>query len=125
MSYSTVEDTHEIESICIWMVRDVFHQVPAGHPIRNELEGIDGGTQKGDNILVRQVPPQCSHLMEGLWVPSAPDNGNLARRTHLLDLLRVSLGVHFYMFNTHLRTIEDPFIHASGNGWKAGVQKRT
>ena len=35
-----------------WMVRDVLRQTPAWHQSRNELEGIDGDSEKGVNVWV-------------------------------------------------------------------------
>jgi len=40
-------ETYQLESVCIEVFLDVFRQVPARHPIRNELEGSDGDTQEG------------------------------------------------------------------------------
>ena len=50
MSWNAVEEigrsgTHETEPVCTWVVRGVSRQIFTGHPIRNELEGICGGTQ--------------------------------------------------------------------------------
>ena len=60
-------DTHEAESVCVWVARDVPGQIPAGHPAQNELEGSGGGTQKGDDVWMCQVFPYHSYLIEGLW----------------------------------------------------------
>ena len=57
------------------MVRDVFRQVTAGHPIRNKLERIGGDAQKGDNVWVRQVFPHHGYLVDGLWIPLGCDSG--------------------------------------------------
>ena len=68
------KDTHETQSFRLWVVRNVFCQVSAWHPIRDELEWIDGDTEKRDDIWVCQVFPRYSYLVEGLWDSSAPEN---------------------------------------------------
>ena len=42
-----IRDTHESKAIYVGVSLDVFQQVPARHPIGDELEGGDGNTQKG------------------------------------------------------------------------------
>ena len=61
-------DTYETQSVGIWMVPDVSRQIRIWHPTRNELDGIDGDTQEGDDVRVRQVFPHGRHLVEGLRV---------------------------------------------------------
>ena len=63
--------TDKTEPMRVWMVCDASHQVTAGHPIRNELEGVDGGAQKGDDARVYRVFPQYGHLMKGLGLLAA------------------------------------------------------
>ena len=36
-----------------WVRIDVFQELSARHPGRNELEGGDGDAQKGDDVWVR------------------------------------------------------------------------
>jgi len=50
------------------MVRDVPCQVDIRHPTRNELDGIGGDTQEGDDVRVCQVFPHGDHLVEGLGI---------------------------------------------------------
>ena len=45
-------NTHQTDLVRGWMVHDVFHQTPAWHRSRNELERIDDDAEKGDNIWV-------------------------------------------------------------------------
>jgi len=74
------------------MIRDVFCQSRAGH-IRNELKGIDGDTQKGDDVWVRQVFPHYCNLVEGLRVSSASVRGKTwSRERTLLTFRRFPLG---------------------------------
>lgn len=39
--------TYKPESVCVGASLDVFLQVSARHPTRNELEGNEGNTQQG------------------------------------------------------------------------------
>ena len=64
------------------MVRDVFHQIPTRHPIREELEWVDGDTHKRDDVWMYQMFPRHRHLVEGLLVPLAPENGETWDRIH-------------------------------------------
>ena len=57
------------------MVRDVSRQVDIRHPTRNELNGIGGDTQEGDDVRVRQVFPRDDHLVEGLGISLTPKHG--------------------------------------------------
>ena len=59
-------DTHESHLIRIGVVLDVFQQIPARYPIRNELEGGGGNTLKGENIWVFRVFPYYCLFAEGL-----------------------------------------------------------
>jgi hypothetical protein len=43
-------DTHETQSVGIWVARDVFSQVPTRHPIRDELDRVDGDTQEWGDV---------------------------------------------------------------------------
>ena len=47
---------------------DVLQQVPAGYPRRNELEGVEGNAQKGEDVWMIQVFPCYGLLAEGLRV---------------------------------------------------------
>jgi len=59
-------DTYKTQSVRVWMTRDVSRQVDIRHPTRDELDGIGGDTQEGDDVRVRQVFPRDGHLVEGL-----------------------------------------------------------
>ena len=85
--------THETDSIRISMVPDVSRQITARHPIRNELEGFDGHTKKGDDVWMCQVFPHHGHLAKSLRVRQHLEIGKPGVKTHLLDLLRITLGV--------------------------------
>ena len=49
------------------MPRDVFWQIPAWHPIRDEFERFSSYSEKGNDVWVDQVLRQYSDLIEGLW----------------------------------------------------------
>jgi len=51
------ENTYEAKSVRVRVVRDVPHEVPPRHPVRNESGRVDGGAKKGDNIWVVQSFP--------------------------------------------------------------------
>ena len=50
------------------MVPDVSRQVHIRHPTRNELDGIGGDTQEGNDVRVRQVFPHGCHFVKGLGI---------------------------------------------------------
>ena len=50
------------------MVRDVPRQIHIRHPTGNELDGIGGDTQEGNDVRVGQVFPYGGHLVEGLGI---------------------------------------------------------
>ena len=51
------------------MPLDVFPQMAAGHPARNELDGVSSNAQKGEDVWVCQVFPRDSLFAEALnWV---------------------------------------------------------
>jgi hypothetical protein len=53
------EETYETESVYVWVRRCVLDDIPAGHPIRNELEGFGENASEGDDVWVCQVFPLC------------------------------------------------------------------
>ena len=59
-------DTYESESICIRVLLYVFWESPARHPVRNELEGVDGDTKEWCDVWVCQMLPRYGLLVEGL-----------------------------------------------------------
>ena len=65
-------DTYKTQPVRVWMTRDVSCQVHVRHPTRDELDGIGGDTQEGDDIWVCQVFPRDNHLVEGLGTFLAP-----------------------------------------------------
>ena len=67
-------DTYESKSVCIRVFLDVLPEGSTRHPVRNELEGIDSGTQEWQDVRVYQVFPDHSLLVEGLWISSALTN---------------------------------------------------
>ena len=62
------------------MVRDVSHQVPARHTMRNNLEGGENNTEEWDDVCMCHVSPQYSHFAEDLWGVLAPENGEMRWR---------------------------------------------
>jgi len=50
------------------MVPDVPRQIRIRHPTRNELDGVDGDAQEGDDVRVCQVFPHGGHLVERLGI---------------------------------------------------------
>ena len=98
------------------MVPDVPRQIRIWHPTRNELDGIPGDTQEGDDVRVCQVFPHGDHLMQHLGISLAPEHEESVIKTHHLERLRVSAGVHSYTLNPYLRS---PLIDASGS-WREG-----
>lgn len=72
--------TYETQDICAWTVCNVFHQVPARHPNRNEPEGVDCDTQKWNDVWVRRVFPHHGHTTEGLQ--SSLENGGMGCQEH-------------------------------------------
>jgi len=56
------------------MVFDVPRQIRIRHPTRNELDGIGGDTQEGNDVRVGQVFPHGGHLVEGLGISLAPNH---------------------------------------------------
>jgi len=62
--------TYKTESVCTRTFLDVFRQVSAGHPFRDELEWSRGDTEEGDNISVLQALPHHRPLVKGLEVSS-------------------------------------------------------
>ena len=113
--------THETQPIRVWVTRDVFHQVTTRSPNRNKLEGIDGDTEKGDDVWMCQVFPYHSNLVEGLGLVSAQEREDVASNAHLFGLLQASLEVYVHTLNPYLRTAEGPLIHTSRSGQKTGV----
>jgi len=64
-------NTYKSESVCVWVLPNVFRQVAAGHPFRNNLERVGSDTKKRDDVWVVQVLPHYDPLIERLWFPSA------------------------------------------------------
>ena len=62
--------TCKVQSVCTRIILDVFREVSAGHPFRDELEWIEGDTEEGNNISVFQAFPYHSLLVKGLEVSS-------------------------------------------------------
>ena len=56
------------------MVCDVPRQIHIRHPTRNELDGIGGDTQEGDDVRMCQVFPHGGHLVEGLGISLTPEH---------------------------------------------------
>jgi len=54
------ENTYKAKSVRVRVAHDVPHEVPARHPVRDELGRVDSGTQKGNNIWVVQSFPYHS-----------------------------------------------------------------
>ena len=96
------KNTDDVQSIRVWVVRDVFHQIPTRHPIRNELEWVDGDTQKGEDVRMCQMFPHHRHLVEGLWVSSAPEKGRTwdRIRTSLIFCESPSEDILTYLMRT-------------------------
>ena len=57
-------------SIRIGVALDILLQIPTGHQTRNQLEGLNGNTQKGQDVWVRQVFPCYSLFVEFLSLVS-------------------------------------------------------
>jgi len=63
----TVSDIgYKTEPVGTWVRADVFRQLPARHPDRNELEGSDGDTQKRHDVWVFHAFPNYDFLAEGM-----------------------------------------------------------
>ena len=58
--------TYETKSIRSRMRSDVFRQITAGHPFRNQLERGGGDTEERDDVLVIQPFPHDGLLVERL-----------------------------------------------------------
>ena len=73
------------------MARDIFRQVYAC-PNRNELEGVGGDTQEGDDVCMRQVFPRYDYSVEGLEIPLTPKNKETDRKRTSLTFCGPPLG---------------------------------
>jgi len=71
----TVGGTYEFKSVCTGVVLNVFRQIPAKHPIRNELEGSDGNTEEWEDVWVCHPLPHYGFLAEALQVLLVMVNG--------------------------------------------------
>ena len=74
MGQTQRKHTHKYKSIRIRVLLHVFRQIPARHPIRNELEGICSDTHKGQDVRVFQVFPSDGLCAEGLRVQLVVEN---------------------------------------------------
>ena len=59
-----------------------------------------------------------------MGVVNARERGNVALKTHFLDLLRVSLGKHPHAFDNNFRTIRSPLGYVSVKGRKLDASER-
>ena len=96
-------NTYKIESVCTGVFLDVFRQITARHPFRDELERSGSDTEERDDIFVFQAFPQYGPPVERLRASSAAaaDKENNGP-TYFCDLLRVTLGVHLNSLDANL-----------------------
>lgn len=87
-------ETHEFEPIRAWVMSDVFFYFPTGHPGGDKLEGLEGDTEEGNDVLVRQTSPHHSLAMECLLAWSWGENEASALMTHLLGTRRIFSGIY-------------------------------
>lgn len=71
--------THEADAIGTRMCTNIFRQFSTCHPNRKDLEGIDGGAYKRDDVWVFQVLPQHDLLTERLRISSETQEGGGGR----------------------------------------------
>jgi len=75
------------------MFRDISRQIRIRHPTRNQLDGIGGDTQEGDDVRVSQVFPRDDHFVEGLGISSAPEHeGKCHQKLTILNSCGSPLG---------------------------------
>ena len=59
-------NTYESEPVCTRVFLDVFRQIAARHPFRNQLERGGSDTEERDDVWVFQAFPQHGPLVERL-----------------------------------------------------------
>ena len=60
----STKETHKTKAVYAGVLFEIFHYVPTGHPIRNELEGSGSNAPEGGDVWVFPVLPYDSLLVK-------------------------------------------------------------